>query len=79
MTNLVDFDMMYGHRQDPDGMGTALEEFDRELPSLLDSLIEGDLLLLTADHGNDPADRSTDHSREFVPLLCSMQKPEKRT
>jgi len=69
MTNLVDFDMLYGHRQDPKGMGAALQEFDRGLPELLKVLNEGDLLLLTADHGNDPTDRSTDHSREYVPLL----------
>jgi phosphopentomutase len=70
MTNLVDFDMLYGHRQDAEGMATALEEFDKELPSLLDVLHDGDILILTADHGNDPADKSTDHSREYVPLLC---------
>jgi phosphopentomutase len=73
MTNLVDFDMLYGHRQDPKGMGAALEEFDRGLPSLLRVLNEGDLLLLTADHGNDPTDRSTDHSREYVPLLSFVK------
>jgi len=73
MTNLVDFDMLYGHRQDPKGMGAALEEFDRGLPSLLEVLLEGDLLLLTADHGNDPTDRSTDHSREYVPLLTFVK------
>ncbi len=73
MTNLVDFDMLFGHRQDPKGMGAALEEFDRGLPSLLGVLNEGDLLLITADHGNDPTDRSTDHSREYVPLLSFVQ------
>jgi phosphopentomutase len=70
MTNLVDFDMLYGHRQDAKGMAAALAEFDKELPSILDVLNDGDLLILTADHGNDPADKSTDHSREYVPLLC---------
>ena len=70
MTNLVDFDMLYGHRQDPKGMAAALAEFDKELPSILNVLHDGDLLILTADHGNDPADKSTDHSREYVPLLC---------
>ena len=70
MTNLVDFDMLYGHRQDAKGMAAALAEFDKELPSLLDVLDDGDILILTADHGNDPADMSTDHSREYVPLLC---------
>lgn len=73
MTNLVDFDVMYGHRQDPLGMGQALEAFDRELPSILNVLSDGDLLILTADHGNDPTDQSTDHSREYVPLLCYMK------
>lgn len=73
MTNLVDFDMLYGHRQDPKGMGAALEEFDRGLPSLLEVLNKGDLLLITADHGNDPTDRSTDHSREYVPLLTFVK------
>ena len=70
MTNLVDFDMLFGHRQDAKGMAAALAEFDRELPSILNVLNDGDLLILTADHGNDPADKSTDHSREYVPLLC---------
>ena len=73
MTNLVDFDMLFGHRQDPRGMASALEGFDRELPSLLEVLGEGDLLLMTADHGNDPTDRSSDHSREYVPLLVSVK------
>ncbi len=73
MTNLVDFDMLYGHRQDPKGMGAALEEFDRGLPLLLNVLNDGDLLLITADHGNDPTDKSTDHSREYVPLLSFVR------
>ncbi len=77
MTNLVDFDMLYGHRQDAKGMAAALAEFDRELPSLLDVLVDGDILILTADHGNDPADKSTDHSREFVPLLCHAKAGKK--
>ena len=68
MTNLVDFDMLYGHRQDPKGMGA-----DRGLPALLEVLNDGDLILLTADHGNDPTDRSTDHSREYVPLLSFVK------
>lgn len=68
-TNLVDFDAMYGHRQDAKGMQEALEYFDEELPRILDTLSGNDLLILTADHGNDPTDKSTDHSREYVPLL----------
>ncbi|MBI4417767.1 MAG: phosphopentomutase [Ignavibacteriales bacterium] len=70
MANLVDFDALYGHRQDADGFARALEEFDEAVPELVASLKEGDLLVITADHGNDPTDASTDHSREYVPLLC---------
>jgi phosphopentomutase len=67
--NLVDFDMLYGHRNDVAGYGRALEEVDAWLPQLLDRLGGGDLLMLTADHGCDPTTPSTDHSREYVPLL----------
>jgi len=69
MTNLVDFDMKFGHRNDPDGFYEALREFDDALPSLLAAVGEDDLLILTADHGCDPTTESTDHSREYVPLL----------
>ena len=69
MTNLVDFDMLYGHRQDPKGMAAALEYFDAQLPRILETIRGEDILILTAYHGNDPTDNSTDHSREFVPLL----------
>jgi phosphopentomutase len=68
-TNLVDFDSLYGHRRDPEGYARALEEFDRALPVLLASLTEKDLLVITADHGNDPIHPGTDHTREYVPLL----------
>ena len=68
-TNLVDFDQLYGHRQDPKGMKAALEYFDSQLPRIIETLKDGDILILTADHGNDPTDSSTDHSREYVPLL----------
>jgi phosphopentomutase len=71
MANLVDFDMLYGHRQDAAGFANALQEFDASLPEIRALLRPGDLLLLTADHGNDPTDRSTDHSREYVPLLIA--------
>lgn len=67
--NLVDFDMLYGHRNDVDGYAAALAAFDRWLPSFLKDMREGDVLLLTADHGCDPATPSTDHSREYTPLL----------
>jgi phosphopentomutase len=67
--NLVDFDMLYGHRNDAPGYGRALEEMDRALPRLVGRLRPGDLLAITADHGCDPTTPSTDHSREYVPLL----------
>jgi phosphopentomutase len=68
--NLVDFDQMFGHRNDVPGFYRALQEFDQALPTLLDALREDDLLFLTADHGNDPTTASTDHARECVPLLA---------
>ena len=68
-TNLVDFDMLYGHRNDIHGYAAALAEFDAWLPQLLAKLRDDDLLLITGDHGCDPATESTDHSRERVPLL----------
>ncbi len=67
--NLVDFDMLYGHRQDADGYARALAEFDRWLPAFLEKLGEEDLVIITADHGCDPSDSHTDHTREYVPLL----------
>jgi phosphopentomutase len=67
--NLIDFDMLYGHRNDPRGFADCLEELDRDLAVMLGALGEEDLLLVTADHGNDPTTPSTDHSREWVPLL----------
>ncbi len=67
--NLVDFDMLYGHRQDVDGYAAAFTAFDRWLPSFLAGMQNGDVLFITADHGCDPGDDSTDHSREYVPLL----------
>lgn len=70
-TNLVDFDMLYGHRLDIDGYGRALEEVDAFLPQLETRLAPTDLLMLTADHGCDPLGPSTDHSREYVPVLAS--------
>jgi phosphopentomutase len=67
--NLVDFDALFGHRRDPKGYGEALEEFDARLPEVLDHLKEDDLLIITADHGNDPVHHGTDHTREYVPLI----------
>ena len=67
--NLVDFDVYYGHRNDPYGFANALKEFDNHLPNILENLDETDALIITADHGNDPTTPSTDHSREYVPLL----------
>ena len=69
-TNLVDFDQLFGHRNDVPGFYRALREFDEALPGLLASLREDDLLFITADHGNDPTTPSTDHARECVPLLA---------
>jgi phosphopentomutase len=68
--NLVDFDQLYGHRNDASGFYQALQEFDHALPSLISPLKEEDLLFITADHGNDPTTPSTDHARERVPLLA---------
>lgn len=70
MANLGDFDTLYGHRNDPHGFARALESFDDALPRLLETVRDGDMLIITADHGNDPVTPSTDHSREYVPLLC---------
>lgn len=67
--NLVDFDVYYGHRNDPEGFANKLKEFDDFLPSFLQRIDESDKLIITADHGNDPTTPSTDHSREYVPLL----------
>ncbi|MEW6653958.1 MAG: phosphopentomutase [Bacteroidota bacterium] len=69
MVNLVDFDVYYGHRNDPEGYYKALQEFDVRLPEIIETLDETDHLILTADHGNDTTDISTDHTREYVPLL----------
>lgn len=68
-TNLVDFDMVYGHRNNPEGYKQALEDFDARLPEILSAMKEEDLLIITADHGCDPTTPSTDHSREYVPVL----------
>ncbi|MEW6044917.1 MAG: phosphopentomutase [Bacillota bacterium] len=71
MTNLVDFDTLWGHRNDPVAYARGIEAFDRRLPEILQELTARDVLILTADHGNDPVTPSTDHSREYVPLLVT--------
>jgi phosphopentomutase len=76
--NLVDFDMLYGHRRDAKGYAREIEWFDGELPGLLAALKPGDLLLLTADHGNDPTFPGSDHTREYVPILAWSQGTEKQ-
>jgi phosphopentomutase len=74
--NLIDFDQLYGHRNDPKGFAGSLKEFDKAVPAILNNLRDDDVLILTADHGNDPVSDSTDHAREFVPLL--MVQPNKK-
>ena len=77
--NLVDIDMLYGHRRDPVGYARALAEIDAALPRLAAALREGDVLVLTADHGNDPTFPGSDHTREYVPLLAySPAAPARR-
>lgn len=73
-TNLVDFDAAYGHRRDPIGYGNAIEEFDERLTEVMEKMREDDLLIITADHGNDPTYTGTDHTREYVPLLVYSKK-----
>lgn len=68
-TNLVDFDMLYGHRNNVEGYSEALEYFDSKLPEIMNNLKNDDILIITADHGNDPTTPSTDHSREYIPIL----------
>ena len=68
-TNLVDFDALYGHRRDPIGYAKAIERFDEKLGLLLDQLEDDTLVMITADHGNDPIHHGTDHTRENVPLV----------
>jgi phosphopentomutase len=72
--NLVDFDALYGHRRDPIGYGKALEEYDARLPEVFSKMTEDDLLIVTADHGNDPVHAGTDHTREYVPLLVYSKR-----
>ena len=73
-TNLVDFDMLYGHRNNIEGYAKALEYFDKKLPIIIESMKDTDMLIITADHGNDPSTPSTDHSREYIPILIYGKK-----
>ena len=73
-SNLVDFDMLYGHRRDTEGYARALEHFDTRLPEIFAAMRDDDLLILTADHGNDPTFRGSDHTREYAPLLVYGKK-----
>ena len=68
-TNLVDFDMLYGHRNNIEGYAKALEYFDSKLPIIIENMKDTDILIITADHGNDPSTPSTDHSREYIPIV----------
>ena len=68
-TNLVDFDSMYGHRRNPEGYGQAIMDFDGRLPAIKAAMKPGDVLMLCADHGNDPVHSGTDHTREHIPLV----------
>jgi phosphopentomutase len=72
--NIVDFDVLYGHRNDVNGYAANLEYFDARLARVLAIVRDSDLLIVSADHGNDPTTPSTDHSREYVPLLVSGQR-----
>ena len=76
-TNLVDTDMLYGHRNNIQGYAQALEYFDSQLPEIIEKMKETDMLIITADHGNDPSTPSTDHNREYIPILvCGKQIKE---
>jgi phosphopentomutase len=75
-SNLVDFDMLYGHRRDAEGYARALEHFDYRLAEIFEAMKDGDLLMITADHGNDPTKDGSDHTREYVPLLVYGKKAE---
>ena len=73
-SNLVDFDMLYGHRRNPEGYAKSLEDFDKRLPEIYDAMNEDELFIITADHGNDPTFPGSDHTREYAPLLVYGKK-----
>jgi phosphopentomutase len=76
LANLIEFDMQFGHRNNPKGYASALEAFDARLPGIMNAMGPEDVLFIVADHGNDPTTPSTDHSREYVPLLvCGEMVP----
>ena len=68
-TNLVDFDSKFGHRRNVEGYKEALEEFDARIPEIIDAMKDDDILIINADHGNDPTYKGTDHTREYIPVL----------
>jgi phosphopentomutase len=74
LANLIEFDMLFGHRNNPDAYARALEAFDSRVPEMMGAMKPGDVLFIVADHGNDPTTASTDHSREYVPLLVYGQR-----
>jgi phosphopentomutase len=76
-TNLVEFDSLYGHRRDPKGYRRALEEMDRRIPEILGAMKDGDIIIFTADHGNDPTFKGTDHTREYIPIVIYGKKVKK--
>ena len=78
-TNLVDFDMLYGHRNNIEGYAKALEYFDNKLTEIMENMQDTDMLIITADHGNDPSTPSTDHSREYIPILVYGKQIKKNT
>ena len=75
--NLIDFDMLYGHRRDVEGFHAALSQFDKYLPKITGTMEKEDLLIITADHGTDPTTESTDHSREYVPVIAYSESNKK--
>lgn len=78
-TNLVDFDMHFGHRRDVEGYGNCLKEFDQRLPEIMNAMNDDDLLIITADHGNDPSFKGTDHTREYIPIIAYGKEIEAGT
>ncbi|ABW19135.1 phosphopentomutase [Alkaliphilus oremlandii] len=78
-TNLVDFDSMYGHRRDPKGYKRALEDLDKRIPEILESMRDDDIIIFTADHGNDPTYKGSDHTREYIPLVIYGKKVKANT